>query len=345
MANRPIIDIHSHVVPKDFPPCPVGCDCALWPRNEQRETDKVAMVLRDRDVRILDRRSWNAAARLTDMDDAAIGLQVLSPMPELLSYWLDPSATLDMARFINDVIRDMIAAAPARFAGFGMVPLQNPDLAARELPALCEGLAGVEIGSNINGLSPGDPIFDPFYAEAERLGLAIFVHALHPVGTARVVGPKRTIAFLNFPIDVALAAASMITGNTLRKFPRLRVAFSHGGGALASILPRLNAGWERMPDLNGAFGSPLDEARRFYYDNLVFSEALLSYLVATFGATQIMAGSDYPFIAGEHRPGRIFSGIDADEETHAALSHGNALRFLGMTAPLTATASGGCQAS
>src|SRR5262249_10763324 len=152
-----------------------------------------------------------------------------------------------------------------------MAPLQDPEAAAAELACMKNdlGLVGVEIGSNINGVSPGDPKFDVFYREAERLGLAIFVHALHPTMKDRLVGPGRLQPLIAFPTDVGLAAASMVSGGVLQKFPKLRVAFSHGGGTFLSFLPRLQDGWDKFEALQTAFGNPTQTARAFYYDNIV----------------------------------------------------------------------------
>jgi aminocarboxymuconate-semialdehyde decarboxylase len=213
-----------------------------------------------------------------------------------------------------------------------MVPLQDPELAAKELASLRSdhGLLGVEIGSNINGRVPGDPHFDPFFAEAERLGMAVFVHALHPVATDRLIGPPALVPFVGFPIDTGLAAISMISGGTLARFPRLRIAFSHGGGTLAALLPRLNFGWQNMPGLHGAFAAPVETARRFYYDNLVFDPGFCRYLIQAFGASQLFVGSDYPFPAGRGKPREFIGQLTLSAEDQAALQGGNALRFLGL---------------
>lgn len=328
-----VVDLHSHVVPADFPMEPAPCTCGKWPSMVAETAHQSALWIGDKEFRKLDSRSWDAARRRADMDREDVALQVLSPMPELLSYWLEPSLTLILARHVNRLVGDLVRAAPDRFVGLGMVPLQDPELAARELSALRQehGLIGVEIGSNILGRAPGDPFFDPFFAEAERLDLCVFVHALHPVGTERVVGPPTLSAFLNFPIDTGLAAASFITAGTLTKFPKLRLAFSHGGGVLASILPRLQRGWEIMPDLRQRFADPTAAARRFYYDNLVFDEATLTHLIARFGVTQMVAGSDYPYIAGQSHPGRPFDGLGLDADELELVRSGNARRFLNLT--------------
>lgn len=298
---------------------------------DHRANRQAAVMIGGKEFRVVDSRCWDEARRIADMNEEEVGMQAVSPMPELLSYWIDPQATLAMARHINRTIADMVRRNPDRFVGLGMVPLQDPQLAAKELAGLQRdyGLVGVEIGSNITGKSPGDSFFDPFFAEAERLGLAVFVHALHPTMTDRLVG-QQIAPFIAFPTDVGLAAASCITGRVLEKFPKLRIGFSHGGGTLAAFLPRLEAGWQKLPALNKNFASPTAMARRLYYDNVVFDRRLLHHLIETFGDTQIFVGSDYPFNAGQQASARMFDDIGLTSDQLAALCGGNAARFLNL---------------
>jgi aminocarboxymuconate-semialdehyde decarboxylase len=289
------------------------------------------MMVDKREMRVVDNRAWEAARRIADMNGEDVGMQAISPMPEILSYWLDAQSAAAMAHHMNRTIAEIVHAAPDRFVGLGMVPLQDPALAAKELATLrSDGLVGVEIGSNINGKPPGHESFDPFWAEAERLGLAIFVHALHPTATERMVGPAVLPTYLGFPVDTGLAAASLITGRTLEKFPKMRVGFSHGGGILAAILPRLANGWRTAPPLKVAFQDPHATARRFYYDNLVFEAPFVRYLMSVFGASQIFVGSDYPFGAGQPHPTRFTREIALDPADWEAMSGGNARRFLNL---------------
>jgi aminocarboxymuconate-semialdehyde decarboxylase len=299
---------------------------------EHRGDQQAAVMIGKSEFRLVDSRCWDVRRRIADMNSEEVGMQVLSPMPELLSYWIDAKQTLALSRHVNGVIAEMISAAPARFAGFGMVPLQDPELAAQELAVLRRdyGLNGIEIGSNINGRSPGDPYFDVFFAEAERLKLAIFVHALHPVATDRLVGPARLEPLIAFPTDVGLAAASFITGRVLEKFPKLRVAFSHGGGTLASFLPRLEAGWTKLAVLGSSFPSPAETARRFYFDNIVFDRRLLKHLIEVFGVTQIFVGSDYPFTGGQENSAQMFADLGLTPEHLNYVTAENAEKFLNI---------------
>jgi aminocarboxymuconate-semialdehyde decarboxylase len=188
----------------------------------------------------------------------------------------------------------------------------------------------VEIASHVNGMSIGDERFQPFFAAAEAIGAAVFVHALRPAGQERIVGPFPEQAVC-FPGDIALACASMITGGVAARHPRLRIAFSHGGGAMALLVPRLVHAWQAIPKARETLAeSPAITARRFFYDHLVFDPASLRLLVERFGASQILVGSDYPFNMGDPDPVGALERAALGSGPHFAISVENARRFLAL---------------
>jgi aminocarboxymuconate-semialdehyde decarboxylase len=268
------------------------------------------------------------------MGEMQVTRQVLSPMPELLSYWLPLDDAKVMIRFLNEQIAGMVTAAPERFVGLGCVPLQDSDAAIQELEACMKQFrfAGVEIASHVNGVSIGDARFEPFFAAAEKLGAAIFVHALRPAGMDRIVGafPEQAVCF---PGDVALACASMITGGIASRHPKLRIAFSHGGGTMSILMPRLVHAWNMFPKAKESLPeSPATIARRFYYDELVFEPNAIRFLVETFGKSQICVGTDYPFALGDWTPMKTLEKTGLDAATLASVTSSNAKRFLGLPA-------------
>jgi aminocarboxymuconate-semialdehyde decarboxylase len=275
---------------------------------------------------------WSVPRRVEDMGGMRIARQAISPMPELLSYWLPLDDAKTMIRYLNEQIAAMIAQAPERFVGLGAVPLQDIDSALDELDFLKKKLnfSGVEIAGHVNGTSIGDPRFEPFFAAAERMGAAVFVHPLRPAGEDRIVGAFAEQAVC-FPGDIALAAASMITGGIAARHPKLRIAFSHGGGALSMLLPRLVHAWKTFPKAKESLSeSPEATAKRFYYDDLVFSPPAIKFLVQTFGESQIVLGTDYPFALGERDPLGALEQAGFDPSTIAKITSTNAKRFLGL---------------
>ena len=326
------IDIHNHVVPEKFPAYAGKGRDVPWPAMADAHACHKHVMISGKVYRTVSDGSWSVPRRIEAMGGMRVARQALSPMPELLSYWFPLDDARALVRYLNEQIAEMIALAPERFVGLGAVPLQDVDAAIRELEFVMQSVkfAGVEVASHVNGVSIGDPRFEPFFAAAERMGAAVFVHALRPAGQDRIVGPFIEQAVC-FPGDIALAAASMITGGVAARHPKLRIAFSHGGGALGVLLPRLVHAWKVTPKAKEALlESPATTARRFFYDALVFDPLAVRFVVDSFGSSQVCIGSDYPYAMADPDPLGTAEKCGFDAAVVAAIRSGNARRFLGL---------------
>jgi aminocarboxymuconate-semialdehyde decarboxylase len=326
------IDVHNHVVPEKFPPYAGKGANVPWPSMAEAHACHKHVMISGKVYRTVSDGCWSAPRRIAHMDEARVGRQAISPMPELLSYWLPLDDAKVMVRFLNEQIAEMIGQAPQRFVGLGCIPLQDTDSALRELEYAVKTLkfSGVEIASHVNGTSIGDPRFEPLFAACEQMGAAVFVHALRPAGQDRIVGAFAEQAVC-FPGDIALACASMITGGIGARHPKLRIAFSHGGGTMPILLPRLMHAWKMFPKAKESLTEPPEvTAKRFYYDDLLFSPSAVEFLVNTFGKTQIVVGSDYPFALGDPDPLGSLGKTRLDEKTKTLITSTNAKRFLGL---------------
>ncbi|MDM0111285.1 amidohydrolase family protein [Variovorax sp. J22R133] len=330
------VDIHAHVVPESFPAYLGSKVPAQWPSTavapEAGGLCHRHVMIAGKNFRTVSEKCWSVTHRLADLPAMGLAHQAISPMPELLSYWMEPADAQQLLRFLNEQMAAMVAESGGALIGLAAVPLQDIDLAIAELRHAVEvlGFAGVEIGSNVNGTPIGDPCFDPFFEACESLGAAVFVHALKPTGMDRLVGPAPLQQVLAYPTDVGLAAASVITSNLMLRRPGLRIAFSHGGGTLASLLPRLQEGWSVFPALKEAVqASPTEQARQLFFDTLVFDTPTLQHLVQAFGASQLMLGTDYPFNFHDRTPVARIEAAGFGADVAQQLIHGNAQRFLG----------------
>jgi aminocarboxymuconate-semialdehyde decarboxylase len=326
------IDIHTHIVPENFPAYAGKGSNVPWPSMAEAHACHRHVMISGKVYRTVSDGSWSVPRRIEAMGGMRVARQALSPMPELLSYWLPLEDARALLRYLNEQIAGMIALAPERFVGLGAVPLQDVDSAILELQYIKSTLRfpGVEIASHVNGVSIGDARFEPFFAAAEQMGAAIFVHALRPAGQDRIVG-SFTEQSVCFPGDIALGAASIITGGIAARHPKLRIAFSHGGGALPMLLPRLVHAWNALPKAKESLPeSPAVYARRFFYDALVFDPKAVRFVVETYGSSQVCVGSDYPFNMGDTDPLGTLEKAGFDAGTLAAIRSGNARRFLGI---------------
>lgn len=332
-----LVDAHAHLLPRDYPAHAPECFPSMEPVDGSTARTLVfgPMRFQARDV------FFEAERRIEEMDASGVDVEVLTPMPPLLRYDLPLADGLALARHVNEFTVELCAHDPERLVGFGMVPLQDPDAAAAELKAVRDlGLRGVEVASNVLGKSIGEDRFLPFFTEAERLGLAVFVHAL-PAPTDRL--PMSAMGTYVVGIEGALAAASMILGGTAVRCPDLRISFSHAAGGLPLMLPRAQYFWggswneeprnlERavMPD-DGP--SPLELARRFYYDSLVFDGRALRFLVDLLGPDRLLVGSDFPAIPREEPAGRTLRALGLRPDVLEEITSRNAFRWLGMEPP------------
>jgi aminocarboxymuconate-semialdehyde decarboxylase len=250
----------------------------------------------------------NFDVRLKEMDRTGVDIQVLtSGILRACTYWAPAEEGLKMDRLVSERIAEMVARKPDRFIGLGSVPLQAPELAARELEHCMTtlGLKGVQIASHVGdpnegGMELGDARLDPFWAAAERLGAVIY---LHPAG---VLGERYNRYQLwnsvGQNIEEALAMASLIYEGTMDRFPKLKIVFAHGGGFLPYYAGRVDRNYiEKAFTRVNMTRSPSEYMRdSFWYDSCLYDAEQFDYLVEKVGASRILLGSDFP--VGEEYP-------------------------------------------
>jgi aminocarboxymuconate-semialdehyde decarboxylase len=332
-----LIDAHAHLLPRDYPAGAPAC----FPRMEPIDGDSARLLVFG-SVRFKARDAFfEAERRVEAMAASGVDAEVLTPMPPLLRYDLPAADGLALARYVNECTAELCAAVPDRLYGFGMVPMQDPEVAAAELATLNElGLYGVEIASNVLGVSIGDERFLPFFAEAQRLRIPVFVHAM-PAPTDRL--PLSAMGTYVVGLEGTLAAASMVTGGTAAKCPDLQISFSHAAGGFPLMLPRAqyfwSGAWNEEPKVPERAIStddgpaPLAYARRFYYDSLVFDRRALRYLIDLLGHDRLLVGSDFPAMPREDQAGATLRSMDLDPAVLADITWHNAFRFLGIEPP------------
>ncbi len=330
------IDVHTHILPKDIPSWKNSFGYGGFISLDHYKPC-CARMLRDDGTafRDVEANCWDPHTRIEECDELGITVQVLSTVPVMFSYWTKSVDGAEIASFLNDHIAEVISDFPLRFIGLGTVPMQDTDLAILELERCKKlGLAGVQIGTNVNQLNLGEPCFFDFFRACEELGMAVLVHPWEMMGEKDM--QKYWLPWLvGMPAETSRAICSLIFSGTLEKLPGLRICFAHGGGSFPSTIGRVEHGFNVRPDLCAVDNpiNPRNYLDRIYFDSLVHDGAVLDHLIELVGSRRIALGSDYPFPLGETQAGRLIESRNYDDETRADLFHRSALDWLNLDTP------------
>ena len=326
------IDIHTHILPKDWPNLKERYGYGGFVQLEHCSGCS-RMLIDGEHFRDVTKNCWDPHTRIEECDKYEVDVQVLSTVPVMFSYWAKPKDTADLSMILNDHIADLVTEFPKKFIGLGTLPMQDADLSIKELTRLKEikGIAGVQIGSHINGWNLDDPRIFPILQAAQDLDLSVFVHPWQMLGSDRM-NLYWLPWLVGMPAETALSICSLIFGGVFEKLPKLRIAFAHGGGAFPSIIGRLEHGYNVRPDIVATHNkhNPRDYIGKFYLDSLVHEPSVLQYMIDLFGADCIALGSDYPFPLGEENPGEMIKNMKLEKNIVSALYADTALKWLNL---------------
>jgi aminocarboxymuconate-semialdehyde decarboxylase len=277
--------------------------------------------------------------RQTELAEAQIDIQLKSILPLALWYEADRAQAEWFARSTNDAIQDDAESSEGKVLGMAHVPLQFPDLAAKELRRVVSefNFPSVQIGSNAQGRNLDEPEFNPLWEAAETLGVLVFVHPQY------VAAPDRLRRYhlknlIGNPLDTSIAIASIIFGGVLDRYPRLKLVFAHSGGYAPWIRGRWRHGQECRDEAKVNTQRPLDELfGQLYFDTIIHDELALRYLIDAVGADHVMHGTDYPADMGDiEQVGLVRRLPNLSEDEKAAILGGNALRLIHREAAVPA---------
>lgn len=318
-----MIDVHAHAVLPGVMGCAghYGPELGVGPegRPRFRVGDYVLDGVDYRGTPFMD-----PDARLRMNDHLGIDLQVLSPNPITYFHHIEADVAAGFCRWHNDELAGIVADHPDRFLGFAQLPMQDPVAAVVELRRAIGdlGLVGAYIGTDF-GIEVDDERLDPFWEAAVDLDVPVFIHPA-PWG---IDGPLRDARIRKYDLDLSVGfmfeetvtVACLIYGGVLDRHPELDICLSHGGGACAYMLGRLQhqgraRPWSREHPVDFAAG-----LRRMWFDNHVHDDDALALLERKVGRDRLVVGTN---LAGWDAP------REPDEIPYVADYDANARRLL-----------------
>jgi aminocarboxymuconate-semialdehyde decarboxylase len=228
------------------------------------------------------------------------------------------------AALVNDAFARIRDAKGGRFTALATLPLNDPAASVRELDRACRQLRfpGAMLFSNVNGAGLNEPQFWPIYELANDLDATLYIHPTHPVGVEAMTD-FWLMPLVGFLMDTTLAAAKLVFSGVPERFPRIRWALSHLGGAIPYLAERLDRGYEAFSECRAHIPRPPSTyLKQFYYDTVNFDPKAIQLAIDFAGIDHIVAGSDYPHQIGSIP--KMIETVGANADIYAA----NARRLL-----------------
>lgn len=324
--------MHTHILPERLPNFAEKFGYGDFIHLVHHQPGRAQMMKGDTFFREIEANCWDPELRIREYAQHRTQVQVVCTIPVMFSYWAKPDDCLDLSRFLNDHIAQLVNDYPKHYIGLGTVPMQDSDTAIRELQRLKDiGIVGIQIGSNINDRNLNEPEFFPIFQACQDLSLAVMVHPWNMMGEA---GMRRYWLpwLVGMPAETSRAACSMIFGGVLERLPELRVCFSHAGGSFLPTIGRIQHGYNCRPDLVAIDNPkpPTDYLGKFWVDSITHDPVMLRYVLDMVGEDKVTLGSDYPFPLGDLEIGAFIEEMGLPETTVQKIFCENSLNWLGL---------------
>lgn len=271
------IDIQSHYFPKRF-------------FDEATTLNPSYAALRPFVEKMLD-----IGNRLSAMDKVGIDIQVLSCPYQ--SEGIGERKAADLTRMINDGISEICNKYPDRFRGLASISLNAGEEAVKELKRAVDdlGMRGVALTSNYNGKRLDSTEFMPFFEEANKIKLPIFIHPTTPIG-AEVMQDYYLIPVVGFVFETTLTVSRMIFSGFFNKFKDISFILPHMGGTLPYLFYRLDWGFKDNPACQVNISIPPSEyLKKFYYDTAIVDDKVIQFCIDRVGVDHLVFAADFPF--------------------------------------------------
>ena len=301
------IDMHSHILPKTMPNWTQKFGYGKFIHLEPNSDGSANMMQGGQFFRRIVENCWDEQLRIDEYKPYNTQVQVVCTIPVMFSYWAKTADALELSRFLNDHIAELVQRYPKNYIGLATIPMQDAEAAILELErAKAIGHVGIQIGSNINDENLSEEKFFPIFEACASLGMAVMIHPWQMMGFDSM--KKYWLPWLvGMPAETSRAACSLIFGGVLERLPELRVCFSHAGGSFLPTLGRIEHGFNCRPDLVAIDNphNPRTYLGKFWVDSITHDIDALEYILKIQGSKRVCLGSDYPFPLGDLEIGQF----------------------------------------
>lgn len=320
------IDVHAHIVDRTYLEALTSLMGLTTSRTETGQT----LLRRGRSTVAWYRDDFfDPADRVRQMDRQGVDMRILSLSSPGVTEW--PLADqVSLARHVNDAITAACRAYPDRFRGLASLPMGDTDAALAELERALglPGMVGVAMGSHVGGRPLNDPALEPLWAAIDAGRVPVVEHPMTPLGAEHMNEFELPLR-VGFVYETTTAMARMIYAGLFERYPNFPFVVAHTGGALLTVLERLDNGYRLFPDCREHITRlPSEYAKQLYYDTCSFYEPALMQAHAIVGPDRLLWGADDPFIGADTTH---VDTLPLPAAERALILGGNAARLFGIT--------------
>jgi len=326
------IDMHTHIIPKHLPDWSGKFGYGSFIHLDHHRPGYARMMQGDKFFREIEANCWDEDLRIDEYARYNTQVQVVCTIPVLFAYAAQAQDGLTVSQFLNDHIADLVTRHPKNYIGLGTLPMQDTDLAIRELERCKQiGLKGVQIGSNVNQKNLSEPIFNPLWAAIEELSMSVLIHPWEMMGQEEM--KKYWLPWLvGMPAETSRAICSLIFGGVMERHPKIRFNFSHAGGSFLPTIGRIEHGFHCRPDLV-AIDNPINPREyigKFWVDSATHDDMLFKYILEMQGSRKVTLGTDYPFPLGDLEVGKFIEEMGLEKSVVDDVFCNSTLEWLDM---------------
>jgi aminocarboxymuconate-semialdehyde decarboxylase len=300
MTRQKTIDIHTHILTEEMIRRMQQEAPSLAPKLQRLDDRSAVLEVAGITQKPFPREAWDLEWRFRDMDQYQVDIQLLSTVTHTFLYDQEASPAEAFCQIQNDQIASLVRQYPDRFLGLCTLPMQVPEIAAKELRRAMGalGLLGIHLGTNIQGRNLDDPALEPVWAVAQEFGAFVLIHP-HKVAAIDRLRSYYLKNLIGNPLETTIAAASLLFGGVIERYPDIRFCFSHGGGFLPYQAGRFRHGWNVRPEPKRFLAGGADASLgQMYFDTILHADDALRFLIGAAGVSRVLLGSDYPFDMG-----------------------------------------------
>jgi predicted TIM-barrel fold metal-dependent hydrolase len=286
--------------------------------------------------------NWTPEKSLEDMGQGGVQKAVIG-LASIPGNWFggDPKRAADLSQECIEFGAKLVHDYPGKFGLLAPLPVIDVDASLKQIAYAFDTAKadGIGLATVYGDKYPGDPMFDPIFAELNRRKAVVYFHPTTPACCTALMpdlNPTGGPAVIEVPTDTSRCVTKLLVTGTLAKYRDIKWMFAHSGGSLPALAGRIAnflsggmVGGQAPAKLKEfAPDGVMAEFARLYFDTANAAwPASMAGLLKIVPASHVMFGSDFPYFSCAQDRDNL-EKLGFGRATLEAIDHGNAERLI-----------------